>query len=138
MLTSDRCLSSNHAIGERVNQQDFPSHRPAIHEDTAGFNLAKLNPPWNRICRLAGRAGVSRSPASTDVLPNIAGAVVAVAIVPGEVKLLVSLFWQTWWFRLSGGLACLFALLAFHHLRLRQLTQQLNARFDERLIDNRF
>lgn len=74
-----------------------------------------------------------RPPARTDALPDVGGAVTAVAIVPGEVKVLVPAFWQTWWFRLSGGLACLFALLVFHRLRLRQLTRRLNARFEERL-----
>lgn len=72
-------------------------------------------------------------PGAIDVLPSKGGAVVAVAIVPGEVRVLVPAFWQTWWFRLSGAFAALAALLAFHHLRLRQLTRQLNARFDERL-----
>jgi len=72
-------------------------------------------------------------PASTGVIPGKGGAVIAVTTVPGEVRLLVPVFWQTWWFRLLGGLACLLALLAFHRLRLRQLTRQLNARFDERL-----
>src|SRR5215468_6849473 len=74
-----------------------------------------------------------RPPAVTDVLPNKGGEVIAVAVVRGEARLLVPVFWQTWWFRLSGGLACLFVLLAFHRFRLRQLTRQLNARFDERL-----
>jgi signal transduction histidine kinase len=74
-----------------------------------------------------------RPPARTDVLPNRGDGVVAVAIVPGEVKVLVPAFWQTWWFQLSGGVACLFALLVFHRLRLRQLTRRLNARFEERL-----
>src|SRR5262249_16009856 len=74
-----------------------------------------------------------RPPAVTDVLPNRGGGVIAVAVAPGEAKLLLPVFWQTWWFRLLGGLACLFALLAFHRLRLRQLARQLNARFDERL-----
>ena len=74
-----------------------------------------------------------RPPAATDVLPNKGGGVIAVAVAPGEVRMLVPVFWQTWWFRFLGVLACLFALLVFHRLRLRQLTRQLNARFDERL-----
>ncbi len=74
-----------------------------------------------------------RPPGIIDVLPNKGGAVAAVAVVKGEVRLLVPKFWETWWFRLSGGLACIFALLAFHRLRLRQLTRRLNARFEERL-----
>jgi signal transduction histidine kinase len=74
-----------------------------------------------------------RPPAMTDVLPNVSDAVSAVAIVPGEVRVLVPAFWHSWWFRLSGGVACLFALLGFHRLRLRQVTRRLNARFEERL-----
>src|SRR5262245_14182328 len=74
-----------------------------------------------------------RPPAVTDVLPNKGNGVIAVAVVPGEARLLVPMFWRTWWFRLLGGLACVFALLAFHRFRLRQLTRQLNSRFDERL-----
>ncbi|MEP7342139.1 MAG: sensor histidine kinase [Acidobacteriota bacterium] len=76
-----------------------------------------------------------RPPASTDVLPNLGDGVAAVAIVPGEVRLMVPVFWNLWWFRVSGGLAFLFALLALHRLRLRQLTGQLNARFEERLAE---
>jgi len=76
-----------------------------------------------------------RPPASADVLPYIGGGVIALAIVPGEVRLLVPVFWHKWWFRISGGAACLFVLFAFHHFRLRQLTRQLNARFEERLAE---
>lgn len=72
-------------------------------------------------------------PASMDDLPIRGGGVIAVAVVPGEARVLVPAFWKTWWFRLLGGLACLFALLTLHYLRLRRLTRQLNARFDERL-----
>ena len=74
-------------------------------------------------------------PDRTDVLPTPGGGVVAVAVVTGEVRLLVPAFWQRWWFRLSGGLACLLALLSFHRLRVRQLTRRLNARFEERLVE---
>lgn len=74
-----------------------------------------------------------RPPAATEVLPNKSEGVIAVAVVSGEARVLVPAFWQARWFRVLGGLACLFALLAFHRLRLRQLTRQLNARFDERL-----
>ena len=74
-------------------------------------------------------------PARTDVLPDKSATIVAVAITRGEVRMLVPVFWQTWRFRLSAALACLFALLAFHRLRLRQLTRRLNARFEERLAE---
>ena len=42
-------------------------------------------------------------------------------------------FWQTWWFRLCVVAACALAILALYRLRLRQLTRQLNMRFEERL-----
>jgi signal transduction histidine kinase/ligand-binding sensor domain-containing protein len=42
-------------------------------------------------------------------------------------------FWQTWWFRLCVVAACALAILAIYRLRLRQLTRQLNMRFEERL-----
>ncbi|HTW63801.1 MAG TPA: two-component regulator propeller domain-containing protein [Bryobacteraceae bacterium] len=42
-------------------------------------------------------------------------------------------FWQTWWFRACVILACALAILAIYRLRLRQLTHQLNVRFEERL-----
>ena len=43
--------------------------------------------------------------------------------------------WQTWWFRF--GLVMLVALAAFllYRLHLRRLTQQLNIRFEERLVE---
>jgi signal transduction histidine kinase len=74
-------------------------------------------------------------PARADVLPDKSATIVAVAVTQGEVRMLVPVFWHEWWFRLSGALACLFALLAFHLIRLRQLTRRLNARFEERLAE---
>jgi signal transduction histidine kinase len=74
-------------------------------------------------------------PARTDAMPDKSAAIVAAAVTRGEVRMLASVFWRTWWFRLSGVLACLFALLAFHRLRLRELTRRLNARFEERLAE---
>jgi signal transduction histidine kinase len=74
-------------------------------------------------------------PPRVDALPDKSAAIVAVAVAQGEVRILMPVFWQTWWFRLSGALACLFALLAFHFIRLRQLTRRLNARFEERLAE---
>ena len=74
-------------------------------------------------------------PAKADVLPTGERAIIARAVVKGEVRLLVPMFWEMWWFRLSSGLAGILALLAFHHLRLSQMTRQLNARFEERLVE---
>jgi signal transduction histidine kinase len=74
-------------------------------------------------------------PSSVDVLPDKSASIVAVATAEGEVRMLVPVFWQSWWFRLSGALACLFMLSAFHLIRLRQLTRRLNARFEEQLAE---
>jgi signal transduction histidine kinase len=76
-----------------------------------------------------------RPPAEIEVLPGEGDGVVALAIVSGEVKLLVPLFWQTWWFGLAVGLSGLFALLVFYRLRMRQLTRQWNVRFEERFAE---
>lgn len=43
--------------------------------------------------------------------------------------------WQTWWFRLGVLLCAGLATLAIHRLRVRQLTQLLNLRFEERLAE---
>ncbi len=44
-------------------------------------------------------------------------------------------FWQTWWFQFLCILAVLAAILVLYRLRLRQLTRQLNVRFEERLSE---
>jgi len=44
-------------------------------------------------------------------------------------------YWQTWWFRLSGLIACVLAVLLFVRLRLRALAAQMNMRFEERLAE---
>jgi signal transduction histidine kinase len=44
-------------------------------------------------------------------------------------------FWQTWWFRLSGVLTCILAFAAVYRFRLHQLATQLNVRFEERLAE---
>ena len=70
-------------------------------------------------------------PAITDVLPKRGGAVVAVAVTEGTPPF----FFQTRWFRVVAGLALLLALLALYRYHLRQLTRQLNIRFEERLAE---
>jgi signal transduction histidine kinase len=45
------------------------------------------------------------------------------------------LFWQTWWFRLIGVLAGVLGILMLYRLRLRELTRQMNGRFEERLAE---
>ena len=54
------------------------------------------------------------------------------ATFPFEVE---PMWWQTWWFRLSGALIASLAILAVYRLRMHQLTQQLNVRFEERLAE---
>jgi len=45
------------------------------------------------------------------------------------------LFWQTWWFRVIAVVLFGLAVLAFYRLRLKQLTGQMNVRFEERLAE---
>ena len=44
-------------------------------------------------------------------------------------------YWQTWWFRLSGLLACVLAILLFIRLRMRALAARMNMRFEDRLAE---
>lgn len=44
-------------------------------------------------------------------------------------------FWQTWWFRASFLAMFLLAIVAIYRLRMYQLTNQLNVRFQERLAE---
>ena len=44
-------------------------------------------------------------------------------------------YWQTWWFRLSGGLFVVLAILFFVRLRMRALASRMNMRFEERLAE---
>lgn len=56
----------------------------------------------------------------------------AEATFPFEVQ---PMWWQTWWFRVSVLLLLGFFILLVYRLRMRQLTQQLNVRFEERLAE---
>lgn len=69
-------------------------------------------------------------PTTTEQLPALGGGVVARSVREGTPA-----FWQTWWFRLAVGLACLCALLAFYRYRMRALARRLNMRFEERLAE---
>lgn len=44
-------------------------------------------------------------------------------------------FWQTWWFRVCVLAAAALGILALYRFRLRQLTRQMNVRFEERLSE---
>jgi signal transduction histidine kinase len=43
--------------------------------------------------------------------------------------------WRRWWALTAYGLAALFAVFAFHRFRLRQMRNELTARFEERLAE---
>lgn len=64
---------------------------------------------------------------STDGLWNSDEATLAFEMMPA--------FWQTWWLRACVVLACALIVVALYRLRLRQLTKQLNVRFEERLAE---
>lgn len=44
-------------------------------------------------------------------------------------------FWQTWWFRLVSLAAFCLIFIAMYRMRMSQLTQELNVRFNERLAE---
>jgi signal transduction histidine kinase len=69
-------------------------------------------------------------PARTDSLPNKGDGVSAVAVVDGE-----PVFWRKSWFQLSCILVVVVAILVFYRMRMRELTRQLNLRFEERLAE---
>ena len=45
------------------------------------------------------------------------------------------LFWETWWFVLSGTTLCALAILVLYRFRMRQMRRRLNLIFDERLAE---
>lgn len=67
------------------------------------------------------------SASNADGRWNDAEATLAFQITP--------LFWQTWWFRLAPVLAGGLLMLGLYRLRLRQMTRQMNVRFEERLAE---
>jgi signal transduction histidine kinase/streptogramin lyase len=44
-------------------------------------------------------------------------------------------FWQTWWFQLSFAIALVLLATLIFHWRMRQMTERLNLRFEERLAE---
>jgi signal transduction histidine kinase/ligand-binding sensor domain-containing protein len=56
----------------------------------------------------------------------------SVTVIPFEIQPRLQ---QTWWFKVWIGLSCVLAGWALYRLRLRQLTSQLNLRFQERLAE---
>ena len=71
-----------------------------------------------------------RPQATMDVLPSEGPGVIVVAITKGR-----PLFWQTWWFALSGAVALALAVVMLFRLRMLQFTKQMNMRFEERLAE---
>ena len=63
----------------------------------------------------------------SDGLWNSVEATIPVVIEP--------MLWQTWWFNVASGLACVLAIVALIRYRMLQLTRQLNLRFEERLAE---
>ena len=64
---------------------------------------------------------------NSDGLWNSAESDVAFKIEPA--------YWQTWWFRFSGLLVLVLAILLFVRLRMRALAARMNMRFEERLAE---
>jgi signal transduction histidine kinase len=69
-----------------------------------------------------------RPPLTTEVLPT--DGVFATAITQGELP-----FWRKWWFALACVIGGVLAVFGFYRLRLYQLTQKMNLRFEERLAE---
>jgi signal transduction histidine kinase/ligand-binding sensor domain-containing protein len=58
---------------------------------------------------------------------NLDGATVAFQVAP--------VFWRTWWFRLVAVLAAVTLVVGGYRWRLRQISRELNLRFEERLAE---
>jgi signal transduction histidine kinase len=69
-------------------------------------------------------------PPRMDSLPNQGDGVSAVAVVDGE-----PVIWRKSWFQISCILALIIAILVLYQMRMRELTRQLNLRFEERLAE---
>jgi len=65
---------------------------------------------------------------TTDVLPT--AGVIASAVTKGTPPV-----WQRWWFVLTCVLAGLLGVFAIHRLRINQMANKLNIRFEERLAE---
>jgi signal transduction histidine kinase/ligand-binding sensor domain-containing protein len=100
------------------------------------YTLDDFDPGWSEPKAATEASYTNLSPgayrfrviaSNSDGLWNSDEAVIRFEIEP--------MFWQTWWFRFSIALACVFAMLAIYQLRLRHLTRRLNVRFEERLAE---
>jgi len=68
--------------------------------------------------------------ARIDVLPNVGGGVIAVAITEGRPPL-----WQTWWFLVGVAVAFVVAGVILFRARIHKLKRQLDLRLEERLAE---
>lgn len=71
----------------------------------------------------------------TESLPTAGNGVVVAATVQGEAKFVAQMFLQMRWLQLAVGLAVLLTLLAAYRFHIRQLTREMNVRFEERLAE---
>jgi signal transduction histidine kinase len=107
--------------------QPFTDHPfTAIQADSRWKNQTHLGTEYAALLVEPGY----RPPPMTDVLPAEGAGVVAVAVVEGT-----PVFWRTRSFQVATAVVCVIGVLALHRLRLRQLTRQLNVRFEERLAE---
>lgn len=78
-----------------------------------------------------------------SALPPVGNGVVAIASTPGRARAIAAIAsrlvhfrgYDSWWFRTCVLLLAVLATVAIYRLRIYQLTQQLNARFEERLAE---
>jgi len=83
--------------------------------------------PGNEYAALLVEPGFN-PPLTAEVLPT--QGVVAFAITKGDVAV-----WQKWWFPFPCVLAAALAIFGVHRLRIHQMSQELNLRFEERLAE---
>lgn len=107
-------------------QPYFDQPFTTIREDSTWSNSTHLGSEYAALLVEPGHV----PPTVTEQLPALGGGVVARAVREGTPE-----FWQTWWFRLAVGSACVLALLAFYRHRMRTLAMRLNVRFEERLAE---
>jgi signal transduction histidine kinase len=76
------------------------------------------------------------APARMPTLPTAGNGVAAVATVSGRFSFTIDqAFWETWWFRTGSVFLAGMIVISAIRLRMRRLSQQLNARFQERLAE---
>src|SRR5215470_544684 len=69
-------------------------------------------------------------PSVIDSLPGVGGPIRAVSATQGTPPV-----WQRWWFRLLAVLLATSAVVAVYRWKMKEMTRQLNLRFEERLAE---